>query len=253
MSTTNGHPAHNGTLPDDARGAAAFYLAHDAVPVPNGFQTKKPLLKEWQKLLPRAEDLDRLFPPQHRRNIGLSLGAPSKGLLDVDLDCPQAVAAGGVLLPATGWVSGRQGSPRSHWWYRVANPPDKASDAYKDLDDNKKLVELRSTGGQTVVPPSVWRDDPAALALWEYAQQSVRYVFGDSLGSPLADDLLRLLRASPDGLTRNSIMDHFGRHQSSAKISQALALLAENGLARMDLQNTGGRPAERWFGVVRGR
>jgi hypothetical protein len=153
-------------LPDDARGAAAVYLAHDAVPVPNWFQTKKPALEEWEKLRPCAEDLDRLFPPRQKRNVGLLLGAPSSGLLDTDLDCAEAVAAAAELLPVTGWISGREGSPRSHWWYRVVNPPAKAFEAYTDLGA-EKLVELRSTGSQTVVPPSIWKDDPADPARTE--------------------------------------------------------------------------------------
>jgi hypothetical protein len=36
----------------------------------------------------------------------------------------------------------------------------------------------------------------AALALWDYSEASVRWVFGDSLGDPLADELLRFLRAA---------------------------------------------------------
>src|SRR5919198_1111104 len=53
----------------------------------------------------------------------------------------------------------------------------------------------------------------AAPALWEYVDQSVRHVFGDSLGDPLADEILRLLRACPDGLSRTDLMHHFGRNQ----------------------------------------
>src|SRR5205814_1467214 len=34
----------------------------------------------------------------------------------------------------------------------------------------------------------------AALAVWDYAEQSARHIFGDSLGDPLADELLRALR-----------------------------------------------------------
>ena len=37
----------------------------------------------------------------------------------------------------------------------------------------------------------------AALALWGYAERSVYHIFGDNLGDPVADDLLRLLRSCP--------------------------------------------------------
>ena len=87
----------------------------------------------------------------------------------------------------------------------------------------------------------------AALALWDYCERSVRYVFGDHLGDPVADDLLRLLRSCPDGLTRNDLMNYFGRHQSSDRIAGALGLLLRHQLARREEQKTGGRPAGRWF------
>jgi hypothetical protein len=93
----------------------------------------------------------------------------------------------------------------------------------------------------------------AALALWEYVERSVYFVFGDDLGDPVADDLLRLLRGCPQGMTRNELRDYFGRHQSSERIGRALGLLLQHRLARFDRQDTGGRPAERWFAAARGR
>jgi hypothetical protein len=92
----------------------------------------------------------------------------------------------------------------------------------------------------------------AALGVWEHCDQSVRHVFGDSLGDPVADEVLRLLRASPQGMTRNDLRDSFGRHQSSERVGRALALLLQNHLARFERQETGGRPAERWFAVAAG-
>jgi hypothetical protein len=37
----------------------------------------------------------------------------------------------------------------------------------------------------------------AALALWRYYEASVLYVFGDSLGDPIADTILAALRNNP--------------------------------------------------------
>jgi hypothetical protein len=87
----------------------------------------------------------------------------------------------------------------------------------------------------------------AALALWQYVEQSVRHVFGDALGDPVADELLRLLRAAPSGMTRNELLNAFGRNLSSDRIGRCLSLLAQHRLARFEKQETGGRPAERWF------
>jgi hypothetical protein len=92
----------------------------------------------------------------------------------------------------------------------------------------------------------------AALALWEYAERSVYFIFGDSLGDPLADELLRLLRANPEGLTRNDLMNYLSRHQTSERIGRALGLLLQHCRARREQQGTGGRPAERWFATPKG-
>jgi hypothetical protein len=94
----------------------------------------------------------------------------------------------------------------------------------------------------------------AALAVWDYCEQSVRHVFGDALGDPVADELLRLLRAAPEGMTRWEMNNAFGRHIPSDRIGRALVLLAEHGLARMAPRQTDGRgrPEERWQAVSRG-
>jgi hypothetical protein len=92
----------------------------------------------------------------------------------------------------------------------------------------------------------------AALALWQYVEASVRHVFGDRTGDPVADEILMLLRVSPCGLTRNELREHFQRNQSSDRIGRALGLLLRHDLARCERQETAGRPAERWFAVARG-
>ena len=53
-----------------------------------------------------------------------------------------------------------------------------------------------------------------ALEIWRYAEDSARFIFGDDLGDPIADEILRSLRASPEGLTRTQIRDRFNRHAS---------------------------------------
>jgi hypothetical protein len=89
----------------------------------------------------------------------------------------------------------------------------------------------------------------AALALWDYCERSVRFLFGDCLGDPVADEVLRLLRGCPAGATRTEIRDHFQRHASADRIGKALGLLLQNKLARKQEEKTGGRSAERWFAV----
>lgn len=85
----------------------------------------------------------------------------------------------------------------------------------------------------------------AALEVWRFSEDSARYVFSDNLGDPVADEILRALRASPEGLTRTQIRDLFSKHDSSG-VGRALNSLHELGVADFEHEPTGGRPAERW-------
>lgn len=93
----------------------------------------------------------------------------------------------------------------------------------------------------------------AALALWRYCEDSARHIFGDSLGDPFTDELLRALHNS-GGMTRTQIRDHFGRNKSSEKIDAALADLKRYGKAKCEKQTKGGirggPQAEIWRPVV---
>jgi len=89
----------------------------------------------------------------------------------------------------------------------------------------------------------------AALAVWRYCEDSCRYIFGDAMGDPLADALLKALRNSPDGMTRTDINNLFKRHKRAAQIERTLCFLRKKELIGRREQNTGGRPAEVWFAV----
>lgn len=91
----------------------------------------------------------------------------------------------------------------------------------------------------------------AALAAWRYCEDSARFIFGDTLGDPTADEILRLLRGTEHGLARTDIAEHFKRHKSSAEIGRALAVLQSLGLVRSERHETSGRSAEVWFAGVR--
>src|SRR5262249_42372899 len=84
-------------------------------------------------------------------NIGVKNGPASHGIIDVDLDRPEAIIAANHILPFTSWVAGRKSSPRSHRWFKCIPTP--ATTQYKDVD-GQMLVELRAGGTQTICPPS---------------------------------------------------------------------------------------------------
>jgi hypothetical protein len=88
----------------------------------------------------------------------------------------------------------------------------------------------------------------AAIALWDYSARSCAFIFGETLGDPTADDLLRALRAAPDGMARSEIREHFGRNKTSNEIGRALAVLARQSLAGCITEKPDGpgRPTERW-------
>jgi hypothetical protein len=87
----------------------------------------------------------------------------------------------------------------------------------------------------------------AAMAVWAYCDQSAHLIFGDSLGDPVADDILVALRRSPAGMTRTDISNLFGRNRTADQIGTALAKLLGLNLARFEQQHTHGRSTEIWF------
>ena len=86
----------------------------------------------------------------------------------------------------------------------------------------------------------------AALAVWEYAEASAEFIFGNRMGDPDADNIFNALKCNPNGLTRTNIRDLFGRNRPADRIEAALARLRRSGKAHCLCDNTGGRSAERW-------
>jgi hypothetical protein len=85
----------------------------------------------------------------------------------------------------------------------------------------------------------------AGLAVWQYAEESARYIFGSSLGDSTADDILgELRRQHPEGMTKTQIRNHFQRNRKKSEIDGALSLLIELSLVRQERLETNGRPAE---------
>lgn len=85
----------------------------------------------------------------------------------------------------------------------------------------------------------------AALSIWNYCEASALYVFGDSLGDPVADGALKMIRDAGE-MTQSAIRDGFGRHVPASKLERALGDLLKAGKVKKDVKPTGGRSATVW-------
>lgn len=134
--------------------AAREYVRRGWCVVPIPFKQKRAVIKGWEQLRLTDNDLPLYF--DQPANIGIILGEPSNWLVDVDLDCPEAIELAEQYLPPTSAKSGLPGALNSHWWYYAAGTETKK---HTDPIDNQMIVELRANGLQTVVGPSIHPDD----------------------------------------------------------------------------------------------
>ena len=90
----------------------------------------------------------------------------------------------------------------------------------------------------------------AALEVWRYSVDSVRFIFGDSLGYPVADKILAALEAAEPvemGLTMTEMHQALGGHASGNDLRDALQALYGLGRAvPVETTSSGGRTPERW-------
>jgi len=86
----------------------------------------------------------------------------------------------------------------------------------------------------------------AAIALWEFSERCVRFIFDKSTGTPVGDTIIAQLRARPEGMTRSDILGLFHRHRSTESIEQIIKSLAYRGHIRSERIATNGRPKEVW-------
>ncbi len=128
---------------------------------------KRPVGSGWQDLRLDEDGIRKAFATAC--NVGVLLGDASGGLVDVDLDVSEAAVVAGRLLPATARF-GRAGKPGSHYLYRVTG---EVKTRKFTAPDRTVLLELRSSGAQTVFPPSVhvsgepieWEDEREPLEI----------------------------------------------------------------------------------------
>ena len=151
--------SNNGTSkpPSTVRDTFRWCLSHGFNPLPGVHGTKQTVHdgNGVYKQQARNEYLDKWFPQDQPRNIGVVNGELSGNLLDVDLDSREAVLAAPLLLPATAWRFRRHGADNSaHRLYRTEAPFPEPFRKYGDLDGST-LLELRGTGHWSIWPPSI--------------------------------------------------------------------------------------------------
>ena len=135
--------------------AALSYIGRGwfVVRIPIG--RKGPVAQGWQTLRIGLDEAARYFADGG--NVGVRLGPVSGELVDIDLDCPEALALADKYTPPTGAIFGRASKPRSH---RLYIAPGASFETFADPRDGSMLLELRAAGRdggahQTLLPPSI--------------------------------------------------------------------------------------------------
>jgi hypothetical protein len=126
---------------------AAELYTHMGLPVIS-CEGKAPILRDWPKCRLGLEDLPRHFG-DGQTNVGLVLGEPSGGWWSSTSTSrrPYGSPIGYWRTPSVGGAS----SPRAHRYHRAPGQKNK-----KWLDtDGVVLLELHSTGSQTLIEPSI--------------------------------------------------------------------------------------------------
>jgi hypothetical protein len=91
----------------------------------------------------------------------------------------------------------------------------------------------------------------AALAVWNYSEACVAYIFGNKTGNVTADTIMKALKTSSDGLSKTVISNLWSRHKSYTEIDRALELLEELNKAESKTIKTAGRNETRWYTIAK--
>ncbi|CAA9444729.1 MAG: hypothetical protein AVDCRST_MAG28-585 [uncultured Rubrobacteraceae bacterium] len=88
----------------------------------------------------------------------------------------------------------------------------------------------------------------SALAVWEYAEASALYVFGEATGDPDADKVFSALKDLESGMTRTEVSELFGRNKTRQDLDRIREALIKAGKLRVSLNTENGskKPVERW-------
>ncbi len=127
---------------------AEYWLSKGVYTVPLRSRSKRPKGKDWPHLRLVEEDFrNGVFKPGD--NIGALWGEASDHATDIDLDLEEAVEVAPYILPET-FMYGRTNKEESHYIYRIVG-----AETHKwQVSELGTIIEIRSTGAQSVIPPS---------------------------------------------------------------------------------------------------
>lgn len=147
----------------DARDIARDIMGMGLVPVELKPRSKAALLPGWSNttMEEARQRLDIVTAWRADANVGILWGADDMGLVDIDLDHPEAVERATRALPAT-LSFGRDGKPRSHLIYRTRVEGNRKW----TRPDGATLLELRAHRVQTVAPESI-HEGTGEMVRWD--------------------------------------------------------------------------------------
>jgi hypothetical protein len=108
------------------------------------------------------------------------------------------------------------------------------------------LAYALADGGDEIGAPHL----QAALALWQYVEDTAEWLFGAHVDTGETEGLLRFIaEAGTTGRTRTEIsVGFFQRHKKSAEITAVLGELMKDGRVRQETDSSGpGRPTARYY------
>ncbi len=180
---------------DKPQQAAQEFLRSGWTPIPVPYREKGPVLKRWQALRMTENDVSRYFNGRPQ-NVGVLLGDPSGNLIDIDLDCDEAVRLASRFLPRT-LIFGRDSRPRSHWLYQAQSlRTEKFIAPAEEGKAAQVLVEIRSNGCQTIFPPSTHPSGELVKFSVDFSETEIRDAVIQTNAADLRQSVARLAAAS---------------------------------------------------------
>jgi putative DNA primase/helicase len=132
---------------------AREYIKRNWSPVPIPARSKIPVIHGWQNLRIKEIDVEDHFDKE-LGNIGVLLGKPSAGLVDLDLDALEATIIAPHYLPSTARF-GRKSNQKSHYLFYCSDATTRKFSASFGVGESSMIAEVRAGGAQTVFPGSV--------------------------------------------------------------------------------------------------